>query len=244
MLICITIAIFWAVERHASYAWIIQDIMGTTFCIIILRVLRLPSLKILTFMMILLFCYDIFFVFITPLFTKNGQSVMINVATGGNGHSGEMIPLVFLIPILSDSPDIMCRDRAFSLLGFGDIILPGLLVVFNGIFGVHAKSIMYMVSSTMAYAVGMSCCLVALIFMDQGQPALLYLVPATLLATYGIAFRRGEVGMMWHGRFPTSAGTPHSINSSGDDQTSADERDEEEGLSCVPEEEEQRNLID
>ena len=35
-----------------------------------LRLVRLPSLKICTLLLVLLFFYDIFFVFITPLFTK------------------------------------------------------------------------------------------------------------------------------------------------------------------------------
>ena len=33
----------------------------------------------------LFFAYDVFFVFITPLFTKNGDSIMEDVATGSFG---------------------------------------------------------------------------------------------------------------------------------------------------------------
>lgn len=35
-----------------------------------IRQVRLPSLKICTLLLVLLFFYDIFFVFVTPLFTK------------------------------------------------------------------------------------------------------------------------------------------------------------------------------
>lgn len=35
-----------------------------------IRQVRLPSLKICTLLLVLLFFYDIFFVFITPFFTK------------------------------------------------------------------------------------------------------------------------------------------------------------------------------
>ena len=41
--------------------------------------LRLPSLKICTVLLGLLFVYDIFFVFITPLFMPGGKSVMVEV---------------------------------------------------------------------------------------------------------------------------------------------------------------------
>lgn len=43
------------------------------------QVLRLPSLKICTCLLSALFFYDIFFVFITPLFMKDGKSVMVEV---------------------------------------------------------------------------------------------------------------------------------------------------------------------
>ena len=43
---------------------------GILFSINMLKVLRLPSLKICTILLSTLFVYDIFFVFITPLITK------------------------------------------------------------------------------------------------------------------------------------------------------------------------------
>ena len=46
------------------------------------QVLRLPSLKICTCLLSALFFYDIFFVFITPLFMKDGKSVMVEVSFG------------------------------------------------------------------------------------------------------------------------------------------------------------------
>ena len=42
-----------------------------------LKTLRLPSFKICTILLSILFFYDIFFVFITPLFTKvNGKTLL------------------------------------------------------------------------------------------------------------------------------------------------------------------------
>ena len=65
----------------SSYAWILQDILGISFCISLMRVIRLPSLKVCTLLLVLLLIYDAFFVYITPLFSA-GKSIMVEVATG------------------------------------------------------------------------------------------------------------------------------------------------------------------
>ncbi|KAK0049193.1 signal peptide peptidase-like 2B [Biomphalaria pfeifferi] len=191
---CLTLAIFWAIERHSSYAWVIQDLLGASFCVFFIQNLRLPNLKVIAVLLILLLLYDVFFVFITPLITKDGDSIMESVATGGSSHSKESLPMVFLIPLLGDSPLTKCRDRSYSLLGFGDIIIPGLLVSYNAVFDIRSGSRMvYYVLSSVAYLCGMIICMISLVFMNSGQPALLYLVPCTLLTTVVIALIRGEL---------------------------------------------------
>ena len=65
--------------------------MGVLFCINMLHVLRMPSLMICSILLGILFFYDIFFVFITPLF-MSGKSVMVEVATGHS--SDEQLPMV------------------------------------------------------------------------------------------------------------------------------------------------------
>ena len=72
-----------------------QDFLGVLFCINMLHVLRMPSLMICSILLGILFFYDIFFVFITPLFTRNGKSVMVEVATGG--ETGEQLPMVLKV---------------------------------------------------------------------------------------------------------------------------------------------------
>ena len=89
----VALAACWVVYRKEKFAWILQDILGfafryvkraitythffaiIAFCVSFLSVnmirqVRLPSLKICTLLLVLLFFYDIFFVFITPLLTK------------------------------------------------------------------------------------------------------------------------------------------------------------------------------
>ena len=66
----VSISLVWLVYRNAGWAWVLQDFLAILFCINMLKVLRLPSLKICTLLLSTLFFYDIFFVFITPLITK------------------------------------------------------------------------------------------------------------------------------------------------------------------------------
>lgn len=71
--LAVALPVTWFMLRHTSpHAWIIQDILCVCFCIFQLRTLRLPSFKICFMLLGGLFIYDIFFVFITPLFTSNG----------------------------------------------------------------------------------------------------------------------------------------------------------------------------
>ena len=80
---------FWwfAVRDTASYAWVLQDIMGVSLCVLFLSLVRFPNIKVATVLLVLAFLYDIFFVFLSPIFFK--ESVMIKVATGGAPKADE-----------------------------------------------------------------------------------------------------------------------------------------------------------
>jgi signal peptide peptidase-like protein 2B len=67
------------------------------------------------------FFYDIFWVFVSPLIFQ--ESVMIVVARGDKSN-GEGIPMLLKVPRLYDP------WGGYSIIGFGDILLPGLLVSF------------------------------------------------------------------------------------------------------------------
>ena len=75
----------------SSYAWILQDILGIAFCISLVKAIRLPNLKVCTILLVLLLIYDIFFVFITPLFSASHKSVMVQVATGETQSWSDLI---------------------------------------------------------------------------------------------------------------------------------------------------------
>ncbi|XP_059108086.1 signal peptide peptidase-like 2B isoform X2 [Peromyscus eremicus] len=200
-LFCVTVTIVWGIFRNEDqWAWVLQDILGIAFCLYMLKTIRLPTFKACTLLLLVLFVYDVFFVFITPFLTKSGNSIMVEVATGpSNSSTHEKLPMVLKVPRLNTSPLSLC-DRPFSLLGFGDILVPGLLVAYCHRFDIQVQSSrIYFVACTIAYGLGLLVTFVALVLMQRGQPALLYLVPCTLMTSCTVALWRRELGAFWMG---------------------------------------------
>ncbi|KAM9330554.1 signal peptide peptidase-like 2B [Gastrophryne carolinensis] len=198
---CIAVSVIWGVYRNEDqWAWVLQDILGIAFCLYMSKTIRLPTFKSCTLLLIVLCVYDVFFVFITPLFTKSGQSIMVEVAAGPSDSSTqEKLPMVLKVPRLNSSPLALC-DRPFSLLGFGDILVPGLLVAYCHRFDIQIQSSrIYFLACTIAYGIGLLVTFVALALMQKGQPALLYLVPCTLFTSLALALWRKEFLMFWTG---------------------------------------------
>ncbi|VTJ68981.1 Hypothetical predicted protein [Marmota monax] len=200
-LLCIAVSVVWGVFRNEDqWAWVLQDTLGVAFCLYMLRTVRLPTFKACTLLLLVLFLYDVFFVFVTPFLTKSGNSIMVEVATGpSDSATREKLPMVLKVPRLNASPLALC-DRPFSLLGFGDILVPGLLVAYCHRFDIQAQSSrVYFVACTVAYGIGLLVTFVALALMQRGQPALLYLVPCTLVTSCLVALWRRELGAFWTG---------------------------------------------
>lgn len=193
------VALWWVVARTASYAWILQDLFGVALLLTMQRSVRLPNIKIAAVLLSMAFLYDIYWVFLSGYFFK--ESVMIKVATGGS--TGEAIPMLLKMPRLNDAL------AGYSLLGLGDIALPGLFVSFVLRFDYMKRTrsvwASYYFISCVAYAMGLVLTYVGLAIMQSGQPALLYLVPCLLGSVFFVAWRRGEIGELWEGpRVPES----------------------------------------
>ncbi|XP_048020419.1 signal peptide peptidase-like 2 isoform X2 [Megalobrama amblycephala] len=198
---CIGVSVTWGVFRNEDqWAWILQDALGIAFCLYMLKTIRLPTFKACTLLLVVLFVYDVFFVFITPLLTESGESIMVEVAAGPSDSSThEKLPMVLKVPRLNSSPLVLC-DRPFSLLGFGDILVPGLLVAYCHRFDILMQtSRIYFLACTVGYGIGLLITFVALALMQMGQPALLYLVPCTLLTSLAVALWRKELPLFWTG---------------------------------------------
>uniref|UniRef100_A0A2P2KIA0 Signal peptide peptidase-like 4 n=1 Tax=Rhizophora mucronata TaxID=61149 RepID=A0A2P2KIA0_RHIMU len=172
---CMAFAVFWAVHRRMSYAWIGQNILGIALITTVLQIVHVPNLKVGTVLLSCAFLYDIFWVFVSKKWFN--ESVMIVVARGGkSGEDG--IPMLLKIPRMFDP------WGGYSVIGFGDIILPGLLVAFSKRYDWLAKKNLqtgYFLWAMSAYGLGLLITYVALNMMDgHGQPALLYIVPFIL----------------------------------------------------------------
>ncbi|XP_070250918.1 signal peptide peptidase-like 2C [Myotis yumanensis] len=200
--LCAVVTGLWVAYRNEDrWAWLLQDALGIAYCLFVLQRVRLPKLKNCTFFLLALLAFDVFFVFITPLFTRTGESIMVEVASGpADSLSHERLPMVLKVPQLSFSALTLC-DQHFTILGFGDIVVPGFLVAYCHRFDVqmHSRQV-YFMACTVAYAVGLLVTFAAMVLTQMGQPALLYLVSSTLLTSLAVATCRQELTLFWTGQ--------------------------------------------
>uniref|UniRef100_A0A0A9D7C5 Uncharacterized protein n=1 Tax=Arundo donax TaxID=35708 RepID=A0A0A9D7C5_ARUDO len=122
------------------------------------------------------------------------ESVMIVVARGDKTDE-DGVPMLLKIPRMFDP------WGGYSIIGFGDILLPGLLVAFALRYDWAAKKTLqsgYFLWSMVAYGSGLLITYVALNLMDgHGQPALLYIVPFTIGTFLALGMKRGEMRNLW-----------------------------------------------
>ncbi|XP_061367626.1 signal peptide peptidase-like 3 [Gastrolobium bilobum] len=193
LLFCVAFAIFWAATRQKSYSWVGQDILGICLMITVLQLARLPNIKVATVLLCCAFVYDIFWVFISPVIFH--ESVMIAVARGDKA-GGEAIPMLLKFPRLFDP------WGGYDMIGFGDILFPGLLISFAHRFDKDNKkgaSNGYFLWLVIGYGIGLVFTYLGLYLMNgNGQPALLYLVPCTLGVTIILGWIRGELKSLWN----------------------------------------------
>ncbi|XP_004515578.1 signal peptide peptidase-like 2 [Cicer arietinum] len=205
LLFSVAFAVFWAATRHESYSWIGQDILGICLMITVLQLAQLPNIKVATVLLFSAFAYDIFWVFISPLIFH--ESVMIAVARGDKA-GGEAVPMLLRFPRLFDT------WGGYDMIGFGDIIFPGLLVSFAHRFDKDYKKGAvngYFLWLVIGYGIGLIFTYLGLYLMNgNGQPALLYLVPCTLGLIIILGCIRGELKSLWNYGTDSSLSTDSS----------------------------------
>lgn len=171
--------------------WALNNVLGICFCLQGIERLSLGTYKIGAILLVGLFFYDIFWVF--------GTDVMVTVAKNLDGPIKLLFPRTLV-------PSEETGKIELSLLGLGDIVIPGfflaLLLRFDAtnakmpvdkvnIYGNFPKPYFY--SAMIAYFVGLATTLFVMIQFKAAQPALLYLVPACLGSSFLCAVVRGEV---------------------------------------------------
>ena len=130
-----------------------------------------------------LFCYDIFWVF--------GTDVMMTVATKVEAP----VKFIYTAPP-SDTP----RDYPFSVLGLGDVVVPGLFVrLMSKVDEVLKPQVVsYFSATTAAYAAGLALCFTVNEITHAGQPALLYLDPACVGTAVACGIANGQWEDVWN----------------------------------------------
>ncbi|PSR95420.1 Signal peptide peptidase [Actinidia chinensis var. chinensis] len=122
--------------------------------------LSLGSFKTGAILLAGLFVYDIFWVFFTP--------VMVSVAKSFDA------PIKLLFPTADAA-------RPFSMLGLGDIVIPGIFVALALRFDVsRGKESQYFKSAFLGYTLGLVLTIIVMNWFQAAQPALLYIVPSVI----------------------------------------------------------------
>jgi hypothetical protein len=93
-------------------------------------------------------------------------------------------------------------DFSFSLLGLGDILVPGLSVNYAIIFdrAASVKYHVYFIVNVIGYLIGLLLAFIGLLFMNTAQPALFYLCPILISFSLVTALIRGEFKLFWSGQ--------------------------------------------
>mmetsp|Transcript_10901 Transcript_10901/g.24844 ORF Transcript_10901/g.24844 Transcript_10901/m.24844 type:complete len:390 (-) Transcript_10901:213-1382(-) len=175
---------------HASRHWVSNNVIGIGFCVQGIEMLSLGSVQVGMILLSGLFFYDIFWVFFTP--------VMVTVAKSFDAP----IKLLFLRSLSASvaGETGQAPKPQFSMLGLGDIVIPGiylaLLLRMDHKRGFDKSN--YFGFVFVSYILGLVATLVVMNVFNHAQPALLYLVPACLGATFLMAMKRKEVKFIFN----------------------------------------------
>merc|ERR1712176_550913 len=170
------VASFYLYNKH----WLANNIIGLCFAIQGVQLLSLPNYKTGCMLLGGLFFYDVFWVF--------GTDVMVTVAKKFDA------PIKLVFP-----QDIFDLSSRSSMLGLGDIVIPGILIALMLRLDDNLKpgSRKYFHITFFAYVAGLVATIYVMHVWKHAQPALLYLVPACLGAPFVVALLSGEVSALF-----------------------------------------------
>ncbi|CAF0963867.1 unnamed protein product [Adineta steineri] len=221
----IALVLLWIITGH----WLFMDVIATGLCISFIALVRLPNLKVSALLLLGLVIYDVFWVYFSHyIFTTN---VMVRVATREAENPLTTIARKFNFhrynaPRLSLPGKIvfpsMQQSGRFSLLGLGDIIMPGLVLCFvlrfesrkrtNNLYNNDPLALInrltYFQCSLFGYCAGLIAATISAEVFKCAQPALLFLVPFTLIPLLLIAHLKGDLNSMWSDPFAENGEIP------------------------------------
>lgn len=189
-----------------SKHWLANNAMGMGFVIEGLALVDLGDWQAGAMMLGGLFVYDIFMVFGTKKLMSGGPSVMEKVATSVEG------PIKLIFPLGAQAA--VGKERPYSLLGLGDILVPGLYLILLLRFDAYKAAtkgfkskptgqvvypplgtypMAYFNAGFLAYVLGLGATIAALHWAETAQPALLYLCPLCGLLPVLVAWAQGDL---------------------------------------------------
>lgn len=184
-IICTIICAIPVCLYYVTKYWALNNVFGVLFSIVALRNINLTNFKVGNLLLWLLFFYDIFWAY--------GTDVMVTVAKNLD------IPIKLLFPYLNAE-----GVEKFSMLGLGDIVIPGIFISMclkfdidqslkkGSIKSISDVSLPYFNTAFLGYVAGMCATFAAMYIFDHAQPALLFLVPSCTLSVLALTFMRGE----------------------------------------------------
>lgn len=169
---------WYALKKH----WVANNVIGLALSLEGIEHLSLGSTQVGIILLVGLFFYDIFWVFCTP--------VMVSVAKNFDA------PIKLLFPRAIDA---LTGKTPFSMLGLGDIVIPGIFVALMLRMDVQrnfARS--YFTVAFGGYVLGLAATIVVMNVFNAAQPALLYIVPSVLGSVGAYAWTKGEFLQVFH----------------------------------------------
>lgn len=186
-LLCYIVGTLVALWYALSKNWLANDILGVCFCIQAIEMMSLGSFTNGLILLSGLFVYDVFWVFGTGLFMAEGDSVMVSVAKNFNA------PIKLLFPKCYPP-----QDKQFSMLGLGDIVIPGIFVALCLRFDTReGKGTSVFAWSLAGYVLGLGTTVFVMHVFEAAQPALLYIVPACILTSVLGASSKKQLSELW-----------------------------------------------
>lgn len=177
------VAIWYATTKN----WLANDILGVSFCIQAIEMMSLGTYTNGVILLAGLFVYDVFWVFGTGFFMEEGNSVMVSVAKNFDA------PIKLLFP--KQYPP---QEKQFSMLGLGDIVIPGIFVALCLRFDAREKLGTNVFEYCLGgYILGLGTTVFVMHVFEAAQPALLYIVPACIATSMAGAAVKGKVKELW-----------------------------------------------
>ncbi|KAI8587491.1 signal peptide peptidase-domain-containing protein [Geranomyces variabilis] len=229
----------YAMTKH----WILSNIYGEAFSVSAIQLLNLDSFKTGMALLSFLFFYDVFWVF--------GTDVMVTVAKGFDAPVKVLWPKDIVAMILEGNL-FQTEGGDFTLLGLGDIVLPGIFVALCLKFDHHryltspagkknprSRSFPkpYFAACFVAYVLGLITTVVVMHNFKAAQPALLYLSPACIFSVLLTGLARGELKQVFAfapSEEADAAAAAKDLARTKENGTASVGSDEDEGKRAVP----------